>query len=317
MLDSKGFDLWADEYDGYVIASDEDNTYPFAGYRKVIETVFNTVMQKENAAVLDLGFGTGTLTSALYRNGCTVFGQDYSERMIELASAKMPEAHLYKGDFAEGLAEPLKVRKYDFIISTYAMHHLTDEQKIKLIHTMFGYLNEGGKIIIGDIIFETRGAMDQCREEAGDEWDEDEIYIVADEMKKVFPKLEFEKISFCSGVISLTKHEEIKKIRDLITDGVLAYGVSVGRFEFENEGRTVYAITDCMHVGPSDVTMVYQISRKDYEWLLRFSQPQRVPDPPYPAEMAENYHKYFLCGESAYCRRNEFSLKDAEAPLLD
>ena len=76
MLDSKGFDLWADQYDGHVAASDEDNTYPFAGYRKVIETVFDTVIQKENAMVLDLGFGTGTLTSALYKNGCTIFGQD-------------------------------------------------------------------------------------------------------------------------------------------------------------------------------------------------------------------------------------------------
>lgn len=34
MLNSKGFDLWADKYDETVGISDNDNTYPFAGYKK-------------------------------------------------------------------------------------------------------------------------------------------------------------------------------------------------------------------------------------------------------------------------------------------
>ena len=36
MLDKKEFDLWADGYDKTVGISDEENTYPFAGYRKVL-----------------------------------------------------------------------------------------------------------------------------------------------------------------------------------------------------------------------------------------------------------------------------------------
>ena len=34
MLDKKEFDLWADGYDKTVGISDEENTYPFAGYQK-------------------------------------------------------------------------------------------------------------------------------------------------------------------------------------------------------------------------------------------------------------------------------------------
>ena len=123
--------------------------------------------------------------------------------MIELAAEKMPDAHLYKGDFSEGLAEPLTKQKYDFIVSTYALHHLTDEQKIGLIHTLFQYLCEDGKILIGDIAFETRELMSACREQAGDEWDDEEIYFVIDELRNAFPELHFEKISFCSGVITI------------------------------------------------------------------------------------------------------------------
>ena len=44
MLNNKGFDLWADGYDKSVGLSDEANTYPFAGYKKVLAAIFQTVM---------------------------------------------------------------------------------------------------------------------------------------------------------------------------------------------------------------------------------------------------------------------------------
>ena len=97
MLDKKEFDLWADGYDKTVGISDEENTYPFAGYQKVLGFIFQTIMKTENAIVLDIGFGTGTLTTKLYEQGCSIYGQDFSSRMIELASEKMPNAHLYRG----------------------------------------------------------------------------------------------------------------------------------------------------------------------------------------------------------------------------
>ena len=80
MLDNKGFDLWADGYDKTVGVSEEGNTYPFAGYKDVLGTIFKTIMKKPSAVVLDIGFGTGTLTTKLYGNGCTIYGQDFSAR---------------------------------------------------------------------------------------------------------------------------------------------------------------------------------------------------------------------------------------------
>lgn len=115
MLDKNGFDLWADGYDKTVGISDEENTYPFAGYRDVLGSIFQVIMEKQNATVLDIGFGTGTLTTKLYEQGCSIYGQDFSSRMIELASAKMPGSHLYQGNFVEGLVEPLRNQCYDFM----------------------------------------------------------------------------------------------------------------------------------------------------------------------------------------------------------
>ena len=158
MLNHKGFDLWADGYDKSVGLSDEANTYPFAGYKKVLAAIFQTVMQTPNASVLDIGFGTAVLTAKLYEQGCTIYGQDFSSRMLELASEKMPDAHLYQGDF-----------------------------------------------LIGDVAFETRDALNQCRQEAGADWDVDEIYFVAEEIKKDFPDLLFTQLSPCAGVLTISR----------------------------------------------------------------------------------------------------------------
>ena len=44
MLDSKGFDLWADNYDKSVGVSDEDGIYPFAGYKIILNEIYNRVL---------------------------------------------------------------------------------------------------------------------------------------------------------------------------------------------------------------------------------------------------------------------------------
>ena len=204
MLSDKGFDLWADGYDRAVGLSDEDNTYPFAGYKEVLGGIFRAVTEKQGASVLDLGFGTGTLTSKLYECGCDVYGQDFSSKMIELAQAKMPGAHLYQGDFSKGLAKPLLERRYDFIIATYSLHHLDDGQKVSLIRDLLRLLNDGGKLLIGDVAFETRSMLEKCRLAAGEEWDDEEVYFAADELREYFPQTEFKQVSFCAGIISIS-----------------------------------------------------------------------------------------------------------------
>ena len=203
MLNGKEFDLWADGYDKAVGISDEESTYPFAGYKKVLGFIFKTIMETANAVVLDIGFGTGTLTTKLYEQDCSIYGHDFSTRMIALASEKMPYAHLYQGDFSKGLVEPLRDRRYDYIVATYSLHHLTDTQKRVFLSELRDHLKENGKIIIGDVAFETRKDLERCRLAAGDAWDNDEIYFVAEELRKDLPGLSFTQISDCAGVLML------------------------------------------------------------------------------------------------------------------
>lgn len=205
MLSNTDFDLWADGYDKNVGLSDESNTYPFAGYRAVLGRIFSIIMEGGGGNVLDIGFGTGTLTAKLYENGCRISGQDFSGRMIELAQEKMPGARLCQGDFSKGLAEELLCGGYDFIISTYALHHLAFHEKISLINQLCGLLKPGGALLIGDVAFEDTESLAKCRESAGEEWDDDEIYFAYDEMQRAFPGIAFEKLSFCAGLFILKK----------------------------------------------------------------------------------------------------------------
>ncbi len=205
MLSNKGFDLWANEYDKSVGLSDEDGTYPFAGYKAVLNEIYNGILSSNAKTVLDIGFGTGTLTSKLYEQGCEIYGQDFSGKMIELAQEKMTGAALYQGDFSKGLVQQLTNQKYDAIVATYSLHHLTDEQKVDMIQKLLLLLNEEGCIYIGDVAFKTREDLQKCKEENEDGWDTDEIYFVHDELQKEFPNMSFEQMSYCAGVLILRK----------------------------------------------------------------------------------------------------------------
>lgn len=58
---------------------------------------------------------------------------------------------------------------------------------------------------IGDVAFAARAELEACRAQSGDRWDKDEIYFVYDELKKAFPAMTFDRLSPCSGILSLRK----------------------------------------------------------------------------------------------------------------
>ena len=205
MLNNTSFDLWADGYDKSVGLSDENGRYPFVGYRAMMNALYQRVLAQSGRDVLDIGFGTGVLTSRLYERGCHIYGQDFSARMIELAQAKIPEAKLYQGDFSKGLVPELRAQQYDAIVATYSLHHLTDAQKIGFLRALLPLLKQDGCIFIGDVAFRTREELEACRNAAGEDWDSDEIYFVYGELRPHFPTLTFESFSHCTALLTLRK----------------------------------------------------------------------------------------------------------------
>jgi putative AdoMet-dependent methyltransferase len=125
--------------------------------------------------VLDIGCGTGNSALPFLEAGCTVLGLDPSERMLELAK---PKAAAFGGRFAlrhlddPFLALPLPDERFDIVISTYALHHLPDPDKVRAIGGLKASLRPGGRIAIGDTMFRDEAHKQQALRE--DESLEDE-----------------------------------------------------------------------------------------------------------------------------------------------
>jgi len=208
MLDEKGFDLWANGYDQSVKLGEISKRYPFVAYREVLNEVYRLIKQTNSKGnILDIGFGTGILTKKLYDDGYLITGIDFSKKMIEIAEKKMPDAKLFQSDFLDGLPPEIMGMNFDFIISTYAIHHLDDKQKIMILKQMLNTLTANGRIIFGDVMTETVRDMAKLKKKDYDIWDEDEYYLVAENVQIWFPEctVEFMAKSYCSGVLVITK----------------------------------------------------------------------------------------------------------------
>ncbi|WP_080846006.1 class I SAM-dependent methyltransferase [Cytobacillus gottheilii] len=208
MLSQQGFDLWADQYDKTVQISEDKNQYPFAGYKKILNAIYNEIMQHKHAKVLDIGMGTGVLSSKLYQYDHLIDGIDFSPKMISIAQSKMPAAALIEWDISKGLPRERMRNEYDFIVSTYTLHHLADNEKITFITDLLSVLTDDGKILIGDIAFASREELNQCKQDHQQNWDDDEFYFVYNEIKTPLEhlcKCEFVPISHCGGVFIISK----------------------------------------------------------------------------------------------------------------
>jgi len=207
LLDNKGFDLWADNYDKAVNLSDEDNTYPFAGYKTILAAIYAEIMSVAPCKVLDVGIGTGVLASKLCAGGNLITGIDFSEKMLKITKSKMPNARLITHDFTSGLPDELVNEKFDFIVLTYSIHHLTYEEQTSFLLKALKHLTTNGSIIIGDVAFETVDMMKKCEEENKAYWDEDEFYIIYSELFKRLDdncNIEYQQITHCSGIVKIT-----------------------------------------------------------------------------------------------------------------
>lgn len=83
-------------------------------------------------AVLEIGCGTGTLTTALACNVKTIHAIDVSSQMIELARMKASERSIENIEFAQATVfdERLKPESFDTILIFSVMHLLEDTPKV-------------------------------------------------------------------------------------------------------------------------------------------------------------------------------------------
>ena len=150
------FDRMADDYDQLVNEADRDNRFPFAGYDEMMAMIAEYLLADKSldpVKVLDLGIGTGSLYRKLPPERLRLFGCDFSEKMLERTRLLHPAAKLELHDFSLGIPESFRSEKFDFIVATYAFHHLRTRELVGMIAHLLMFLEPLGKIIIGDVLF--------------------------------------------------------------------------------------------------------------------------------------------------------------------
>ena len=167
--DRWGFDAQAEEYDENI----KTTGYHFnvhQHYDEALSMVRECINPLVHERGLDIGVGTGNLAGLFLEKGVPMIGVDQSEQMLRVCLAKHPNIDARRGHF---LSLPVNDRGVDFVVSSYALHHLTDEEKELALAEMDRVLVNGGRIAITDLMFENQKAkssiMKQFLEEGNDE----------------------------------------------------------------------------------------------------------------------------------------------------
>jgi putative AdoMet-dependent methyltransferase len=153
------FDEWSHSYDQTVTGHDPEYEDVFLNYDKIL----STVAKRASGTVIEFGVGTGNLTAILYKKGLNVLGIEPSEGMRTIAEQKLKEIKILDGDF---LDFPEFDTKVDTLVSTYAFHHLTDEEKDIAIQKYSHLLKENGRIVFADTVFPTEEAKQDMIQDA-------------------------------------------------------------------------------------------------------------------------------------------------------
>ncbi|HEX4200261.1 MAG TPA: class I SAM-dependent methyltransferase [Chthoniobacterales bacterium] len=122
------------------------------GYQDVLRWTIKEAKIDPTSRVLELGSGTGNL-SQLIASCDELVCVDVSEKMEALAQPKLrhlTKRRFVRADILEIFAKRLGL--FDAVISTYAIHHLTDREKQRLFALVFASLLPGGRAVFGDLM---------------------------------------------------------------------------------------------------------------------------------------------------------------------
>ncbi|MEN2767149.1 MerR family transcriptional regulator [Ornithinibacillus xuwenensis] len=177
---------WRDRWDFDGQATDYDENIKKGGFRfnvhegydEALVMVEKMVQLQPEEVCVDIGIGTGNLGSRFLQTGVKVIGVDQSEKMLTKCQEKHPSIETRKGHF---LALPLLDGSVDAIVSSYALHHLTDQEKLHAFEEMLRVLKPGGQLCIADLMFENQAHRERVMRDLKKSGNEIAVAAIEDE----------------------------------------------------------------------------------------------------------------------------------------
>ncbi len=203
------FNTWAKAYNQSIKTSEQDNSYPFSGYSLIKAWIIATLQDDTITSICDMGIGTGQISSPLYDKNKSITGIDFSKEMLKKSRDLMPKATLAHSDFQSFISQ-LKTESFDAIIFNYSIHHMPLQKQVELLLKLSNHLNDGGMILVGDVMTSTDKAMRKLKIQYQKIWDDAEYYPVVDYYKDYLKdayQVIFYQVSHCSGMMQLKKNK--------------------------------------------------------------------------------------------------------------
>jgi len=153
--------------------------------------------EKEATVVLDIGAGTGLLSGFLKEKfpKAELDLIDLSEKMLDVAKERLDDdsVNYIVADYTQYSFE----RKYDIVISSLSIHHLTDEEKRDLYATIYGILNDGGVFVNADQVLGHTPAVDALYKE---DWSHkiENSGLTSEELQAAYERTKLDKMSTLS-----------------------------------------------------------------------------------------------------------------------
>lgn len=124
----------------------------------LVRVVDRVIIESEPGSTMDcidLGCGSGQLTLPLAPKVRSVRAIDVSQAMIDLLlqNAKAAGVTNLTGEAVPIERLAVEAESVDLVVTNYALHHLRDADKAKLVLRAHEWLRPGGRLVIGDMMF--------------------------------------------------------------------------------------------------------------------------------------------------------------------
>jgi ubiquinone/menaquinone biosynthesis C-methylase UbiE len=151
---------WDKRVDGW-----HDYVTSTVAFEKLLSRMLEVSCPQSTDACVDLGAGTGFVTTTLAPQVLSVLAIDISPAMVKSLAEQATEAGL--GNVRTQVADLKKLElpadSADLIVTNYALHHLQDPDKRALVARTARWLRPGGRLVIADMMF-GRGSTQRDRE---------------------------------------------------------------------------------------------------------------------------------------------------------
>ncbi|WP_127489514.1 MerR family transcriptional regulator [Paenibacillus ehimensis] len=146
-VDLWNFDALSEQWELNGSAGLAPHVPPEPVYSRILAQAAERVAPQPGEWGLDIGTGTGGFASRLLASGVRMIGIDQSAEMLRRCRMQLPALETRVGNL---LSVPSFDGQFDFVVTSFAFHHLTEAQQPLALAEMARILKAKGRIAIVD-----------------------------------------------------------------------------------------------------------------------------------------------------------------------